>query len=303
MLTTVQDGGRIGFQSSGMPVGGAMDNLSLRLANISVGNTPDAACLEVTLAGPEILFTEQTYFCICGAEMQARLNDSPLKNGQPAWAQRNDILKMSFASKGCRAYIAFAGGVDVKPVMGSHSTFLAGKMGGYEGRQLKAGDSLTLGAKTGNPLQIRLPDDLLNSIFSNKPIKILPGPEIISFGADAIKKLLSSTFTVSPDSNRMGYRLDGAKLTTKTAEKGIISSPVSMGCIQIPASGQPLVLMADRQTTGGYPRIAVVATIDLPRLAQMKPGDKLCFEEISLDEAQNLLKEREKIIREMTRCQ
>ncbi len=303
MLTSVQDSGRIGFQSSGMPVGGAMDNLSLRLANIVLGNTADAACLEVTLAGPEILFEKQTHFCICGAEMQAKLNDTPIENGKAIWAKKNDILKMSFASKGCRAYIAFSGGINVKPIMGSRSTFLAGKIGGFKGRQLKTGDVLTLGQITGKPMQKNLHDDLLNSIFSNKPIKILPGPEIKSFASDAIKKLLSGTFTLSPDSNRMGYRLTGEKISTKTNKKGIVSSPVPMGCIQIPPDGQPLLLMADRQTTGGYPRIAVAATIDLPRLAQIKPGDQLCFEEISLDEAQKFLQEREKIIREMIRNQ
>jgi antagonist of KipI len=293
MLTSVQDMGRPGFQSSGMPVAGAMDGLSLQLANIAVGNAPNTACIEATLAGPEILFADQTYFCICGAEMQARLNDSPLKNGQPVLAHKNDILKMGFATRGCRAYIAFSGGIDVPLIMESRSTFIAGKMGGYKGRNLIAGDTLSLGQVNGKPLQKDFPDDLLTGLFSIEPIRILPGPEINFFRSDAIKTLLNGKYTVSPDSNRMGYRLDGAKITTKTNEKEIISSPVPKGCIQVPPNGQPVILMADRQTTGGYPRIAVVATIDHPRLGQLKPGDQLGFEEIGLKEAQNLLIARE----------
>lgn len=296
MLTTVQDCGRKGFQSSGMPVAGAMDILSLQLANIALGNAPNAACLEATLDGPEIVFDDPVHLCICGANMLARLNERPVETGRVVFANKNDVLKMGFATTGCRAYIAFSGGIDVPVVMGSRSTFLAGKTGGYHGRALKTGDNLTLVKTNKQPGIDALPNGLLHSVFSDKPIRILPGPEIKHFGIDGLLSLLESTFTVSPDSNRMGYRLDGAKVRAESGGAGIISSPVPLGCIQIPPNGQPMILMADRQTTGGYPRMAIVATIDHPRLAQLKPGDRLSFEEIRLDEAQNLLTEREKTI-------
>ncbi|MFW5725960.1 MAG: biotin-dependent carboxyltransferase family protein [Bacteroidota bacterium] len=296
MLTTVQDLGRTGYQQYGMPVSGPMDEWSFRLANLLVGNPPGAACLEITIAGPSILLQAEGWIAICGADIQPRLNGETLENHRAYRVKTGDTLSTGFAAMGCRSYIAFSGGIDVPMVMGSRATYLTGKTGGYEGRALKEGDVIPLGEEEKKPFSGTLPPEVKNIPFAPGPVRLLPGPETDSLDLEALKNLLNSTFTISPNSNRMGYRLEGAAVKPKPEKSNIVSAPVTMGTIQAPAGGQPLILMADRQTTGGYPRIALVATIDLPRVGQLKPGDTITFEEIGLEIAQRLLKERMRLL-------
>ncbi len=296
LMSTVQDMGRFGYQRFGMSVGGAMDQLSMQLANILVGNHPGAACIEATLTGPTIRFIAAANVAVCGADMQPQINAVPAGHNRLISVKAGDLLSFGGLRSGCRTYIAFSGGVAVKPVMGSRSTYLAAGLGGHAGRALKQGDELELGKVLNWPAQKKIPKPLLVDYSLDKPIRILPGPEIKRFGFESIRKLLTTSYMVSTQSNRMGYRLQGKPLITADENADIISSGIPMGTLQVPANGQPILLMADRQTTGGYPRIAVVAGVDLTHAAQLKPGDQLNFSEIKLEKAQVLIKERQKLL-------
>jgi antagonist of KipI len=299
MLTTVQDQGRYGYQRYGMPVSGAMDIFSYELANLLVGNKVYEACLETTITGPEILFTDAGAVALCGADM------GPLKNGMPVSMNKTlkiksgDMLSFRGLKNGCRCYIAFAGGINVPPVMGSRSTYLRAKTGGFGGRALKSGDELALGESEKEIRILEIPGKLLLPFKSSQTIRICPGPEINRFGLEGLQELLTSEYTVTDHSDRMGYRLAGNIIKHKSSNADIISAGISAGTIQIPGDGQPVILMADRQTTGGYSRIANVISADLTLLAQMIPGDRILFREISLKEAQALYIARKKIIREL----
>ncbi len=296
LLTTVQDLGRAGYQRFGMPVGGAMDTLSAQLANLIIGNGQNDSCLEATLIGPKISFLDKTAFCVCGADIQPRLNNTAIENNKPYTAKPGDSLSFAGRLSGCRAYIAFAGGIDVPVVMGSRSTLLSARLGGFEGRPLQAGDHLNLfPAKKNRPLE-SIPEALFPQTFTGKSVRILPGPEAWHFSTDVMKTFLSTTYTISSQSNRMGYRLEGPTLTALDSKSDIISSAIPFGTIQLPSGGQPIILMADRQTTGGYPRLAVVASVDLPYVAQLMPGDDISFTEISLAQAQELIVEQRRLL-------
>lgn len=308
MLTTIQDSGRHGYQRFGMPVSGAMDLLSLQIANTLVGNPcdepslvgniPGAAALEATLVGPEILFvgaseetsasfSSPTLFCttiaITGADMQPCINGKPIQMYTPIKVMSGDRLTFLGLKTGCRTYIAIAGGLNVPLVMGSRSTYLRAKIGGLEGRALKTGDVIPLGSFTNladknssQKITCEIPD-----YQTNRPIRIIPGPEIKRLDFEGIRTFLTTEYTVSANSDRMGLRLGGQPIHIKgTKGHDIISSGISFGTIQLPGNGLPIILMADRQTTGGYARIANVLTDDLPRVAQLKPGDKINFVEV-----------------------
>ena len=300
ILTTVQDAGRFGYQSSGMPVCGPMDPVSFQLANILLGNAPDAACLEATINGPAIVFHNDTRFVITGAHMEPKLNGADIPNNWVIKARQKDVLRLGFTKRGCRAYIGFQGGIDVPLVMGSRSTYLAGNLGGYQGRPLKDGDTLPLGKEKGNPRSLPVSAGWKDKLFSDDPIRILPGPEVHFFGSPSIQKLLSATFTIGANSNRMAYTLEGEQIPPLPGKTDIISAAVPTGTIQVPANGTPLLLMADRQTSGGYPRIAVVCSADICRLGQKKPGDTISFREISLEEAQKRCIEQSALLQSLS---
>ena len=295
LLTTVQDSGRYGYQRYGMPVAGAMDTFSLQLANMLVGNQHDDACLETTLTGPEIIFVKPGVIAITGADM------SPCKNGKPIplyktiEVKSGDRLSFKKLKNGCRSYIAFAGGINVPLVMGSRSTYLRAKIGGFEGRALKAGDELPLGETAGKIRIKEIPKEMIPRYQSTQTIQIIPGPEVKRFKLDGIRHFLTSEYMVTDQSDRMGYRLSGNEIMQQSGNADIISAGISPGTIQIPGNGQPIILMADRQTTGGYARIANVISVDLTLIAQLKPGDRIRFREISLEKAQELFKARKKI--------
>ena len=299
LLTTVQDSGRFGYQRYGMPVSGAMDNFSLQLANILVGNNPDEACLETTLSGPAIIFGNEGAIAICGADMRPRINGKPVQLYATIKVKKGEILTFEGLKSGSRAYIAFAGGINVPLVMGSRSTYLQARVGGFEGRALRAGDELALGEVTGNITITRIPKKIIPKYQDNPTIQIIPGPEIKRFKPEAIQFLLTKEYIVTDQSDRMGYRLSGKAINQNPANADIISAGISAGTIQVPGNGQPIILMADRPTTGGYSRIANIASAYLTLTAQLKPGDRIHFREISLEKAQEMFIEMKRLIQKL----
>jgi antagonist of KipI len=291
LLTTVQDCGRYGYQRFGMSVAGAMDVFSLQLANILVGNRYNDACFETTLIGPEIEFTSTR-----GADMSPCINGKAISLYKTIEVRPGDQLSFEALRSGCRSYIAFAGGIQVPKVMGSSSTYLRAKVGGFEGRPVKVGDVLNLGPI---PAKIQIKEikkALIPNYNLTQTIRIIPGPEVNHFGIDGITNFLTSEFAVTDQSDRMGFRLSGPKIEHQTERADIISAGISFGTIQVPGNGQPIILMADRQTTGGYSRIANVISVDFTLLAQLKPGDIINFSEVKLDIAQKLYIARQKEI-------
>lgn len=295
ILTTVQDLGRDGLQEYGVPVSGAMDSYSLRAANRLVGNAEGAGALEMTMKGAALKATEDMLVAVTGAELPLAINGSPQPSWQTLHLSKGDVLSCGLVKRGARVYLAVSGGVDVPLMMGSRSTFLRGSIGGLLGRPLRAGDVLPVGAAEDRTqlvgsfiplgLQPRLPQAVTH-------VRIVFGPQDDYFTEDAIAKFVSEVFTVTAESDRMGFRLEGGKLTHRD-KADIVSDGIAPGSIQVPGHGMPIVMLADRQTTGGYPKIATVISADLPLFGQMKPGDKLCFVAVTYDEAVKLLRQME----------
>ena len=282
LQTTVQDNGRWGFQQYGMPVAGAMDINSLHLANKLVNNDLNEACLEATIDGPTIEFEAETYISICGANMQAQINTTSVEMYKTLYVKQGDILSFKGLIRGCRVYIAFAGGIRVPKVMGSKSTYLRGKLGGFNGRELKSGDEIEIGTNNINEIKVATNDEI--PVFKDSfTARIIAGPEAEYFSLKGLETFLYAEYTLSQQCDRMGYRLAGEKIEHKSKVE-IISSGIAFGTIQVPSHGEPIIMMADRQTTGGYPRIACVISEDLPYLAQLKRGDKLRFKEVKLND-------------------
>jgi antagonist of KipI len=309
MLTTIQDEGRRGFQHYGVPVCGAMDAFSHRVANLLVGNEPGSATLEITLRGPHLTFDKDVLIALCGADLSPVIGNAPVPVGKPVWVRGGSELHFGRCVYGCRTYLAVSGGFDVPPVMGSRSTYLAAGLGGYKGRALQKEDMLSTGTPSlsGYPAlkaslqasgwSIALPKWAVSRHEehlrrSPQIVRIVPGRHWELFDAPARQALTGTAFRVGADSDRMGYRLDGPVIGKATRTE-TVSEAVTFGTIQVPHDGRPIVLMADRQTVGGYPKIADVASVDLPLMAQLKPGDRVGFREISLAEAQALYLKRE----------
>jgi len=319
MLTTLQDLGRHGSRSSGVGPGGAVDTLSHRIANLLVGNPADAAALEITLLGPRLVFPQGAWVAITGAAVGAVVvtlegRSIPVPAWHPIWVPDGATLVCGpCAPHGCRSSLAVAGGLDVPLILGGRGTDLRAGFGGYQGRALRAGDQIPVAAslrkppadrdgvvvvpRTAPPALTPWPIGCPADGAMPPPIRVLRGPEFEAFPAASRETFFSDTFVVTPDSDRSGCRLSGKALASPTMA---LSEVVVAGTIQIPPSGQPIVLAADHPVTGGYPRIAVVATIDLPRIAQAPPGLPLSFVEIGHDEAQRLLRERARTLRMFT---
>jgi antagonist of KipI len=311
LLTTVQDTGRFGLQSRGIGPGGAMDPLALRLANLLVGNAPSAAALELTLTGPALRFDADALIAITGASLSPAIDGAPVPSGHAILARAGTTLTFGECTAGCRAYLAVAGGIDVPVVLGSRATNLRAKFGGVEGRALRAGDTLPVGVPTHDALQLMarlgkggrtwiadhagFSRELTTQAGLDAPLRLLPGAATDRLAIDSRSAMLDATFRVSTRSDRMGYRLDGPILDVALAGDRT-SEAVTWGTVQLPPDGQPIVLLADRQTTGGYPVIGHVAAVDLPVLAQRKPGDQLRFAATTLAAAQHGLLERERSI-------
>ncbi|MEZ5290338.1 MAG: biotin-dependent carboxyltransferase family protein [Vicinamibacterales bacterium] len=292
LLTTVQDLGRWGYQALGVPVSGAMDTMSLRLANALVGNAPEAAGLEVTLMGPALKMRGPQRVALAGADFEVRVGSTMAALDSAFDVPDGAVVTFGTRRSGARAYLAVAGGIDVPPVLGSRSTHLVSRMGGIDGRALVAGDVLPVGAAHGPaPAVRRRPPG--RSARGPQPLRVLLGPQDGWFSTASREAFFDGVFVVSPQSDRMGYRLEGPPLVT-TRPSDLISEPVAFGAIQVPSGGAPILLMADRQTAGGYPKIATVVTADLPMAGQLAPGDQVRFVATSRSEALAALIARER---------
>ncbi|MDR7240005.1 5-oxoprolinase subunit C family protein [Neobacillus drentensis] len=295
LLTTVQDLGRYGYQQFGISPSGAMDPYSMQLANILVGNDQGEAVLEASFLGPVLEAGSDMVIAICGGEFSTKVNGREVLMWKSFLLKKGEILSMGSYKQGARAYLAIAGGIDVPVVLKSKSTSLNGGFGGYEGRPLQKSDLLY-----GNPV-IRKPwkalhPGLIPQFNKQLTVRVILGPHQQMVTEKSIKQFLSEEYIVTPQSNRMGYRLKGPKLEHKLGSD-IISDPIPLGGIQVPASGQPIILLVDRQTTGGYTRIGTVISVDIPLLAQAVPDTTVSFTEVSLEEAQRLYLERQKFIK------
>ena len=290
LLTTVQDEGRWGWQHLGVPVAGPMDATAFRLANRLVGNGPEAAGLEITLVGPELRLDTDAVLALTGAELDAMLDDRPMPRLVAVAAAAGSTLRFGQRRRGARAYLAVRGGIDVEPVAGSRATGLAARFGPLGGRPLCAGDALPIGAATaGEPIWRPIDEARLPPLPSGGAVvRFLWGPD--EFPAAARERLIAERFVVSPESNRMGYRLDGPRLPAADGDR--LSEATPIGSIQVPPSGQPILLMADRQTTGGYPRVGTVITADVDLAGQLAPGDWIAFVPCERTEAISALRAR-----------
>ena len=293
LFTTVQDRGRWGHQASGVSVAGALDLVSHEIANLLVGNLADAATLEVTISGPELRIEHAARVAITGADLQASLDGKRTQVGQATDCHPGSVLRFGERRAGARAYVAFDGGVDVPLVLGSRATHVGAALGGLEGRALVAGDRLPLGQPSGGTSIAIDPRSLGHG---GARLRVLPGPQDDFFSDDAFGLLEGTRFLVTPQSNRMGYRLSGATLP-RVAGREMISDAAFVGALQVPASGEPILLMSDRQTTGGYPQIATVITADLPLAGQLAPGDWVEFECCTRAEAIAALRDRGAMLR------
>lgn len=277
LFTTVQDSGRWGHQSSGVPVSGALDLVSHRLANAIVGNDAGAATLEATLSGPELRFDDGATLAVTGADLGPTCDGASVLLERPIRVRPGAILRFGERRAGARAYVAVDGGLAIPPVLGSRATHAGTETGGVAGRPVSPGDRLPLGQKGLRPVP-RRPVRIDSPVRpGGARVRVLPGPQDDYFAPEAFAALEGSRFRIAPQSNRMGYRLVGARVP-RLAGHEMISDATFVGAIQIPSSGEPILLMADRQTTGGYPQIATVITADLPLAAQLAPGDWIEFQ-------------------------
>lgn len=305
MLTTIQDAGRYGYQQFGVTVSGSMDVYHHNLANILVGNNPGCEVLEATILPPSLHFTQDNLFALCGAPVSGMLAGEPIEMNRAYLAHAGDTLMLTAATHGCRTYLAFAGGLDVPAVMGSKSTFLKGRIGGLNGRALQKGDFLGFCApRTTLPnLAFRtIHESMIHDFAPAQTIRVIPGPQIDAFSGEGVSTFLNTTYTVTQNADRMGYRLDGARIEHAPNQDGnIISDAITKGAIQVPGHGQPIIMMADRQTTGGYAKIGHVISVDLPRVAQLRPGDSIRFALCDVQEAQSYANQRTQQLRTLRR--
>ncbi|MGZ9851019.1 5-oxoprolinase subunit C family protein [Limosilactobacillus ingluviei] len=287
--TTVQDAGRPQHQRDGFPESGSIDQGAARVANLLVGNAEQAAVLEFSLLGPTIEFSAPTFIALTGAEFATDLNGEPLAANRCWQVQAGDVLTIGNATKGRVGYLAVAGGIQTQPVLGSRSTTMRLHLGGLNGQALAAGDLLPVKRQAVLPSYFHrhLPAERLPEQATPAEIRLLKGPQWDWFDKATQTALVDSEYEISNQADRMGYRLTGPKLTVP--ERSLLSTATVRGALQVPANGQPIVLLADRQTTGGYPIIAVVATVDLGYFAQCQPGQKVRFKLIDLPTAQTLL--------------
>jgi antagonist of KipI len=290
LLTTVQDLGRWGFQAEGVSVAGPMDSYAHRLANALVGNPMEAATLEATVVGPDLEFDDKRTVAVTGGRFEIRIDGRTISCGIPFTVEHGSRLTVGSRSMGARAYIAVSGGVAVAPVLGSRATHVMTRLGGLDGRPLRAGDLVPLGEFSHQ--RRNAPDHVVSRARDAGRLRVLPGVHRHLFSDEAYRALQNGQYRVSQDSNRVGYRLEGPAIPHE-APGGMISEATPMGTLQIPGSGMPILLMADRQTTGGYPQIATVIAADLPIAGQLGPGDAVSFAECLPGEAVAALVARE----------
>ncbi len=299
VLTTVQDGGRFGYESFGLSPSGPMDLKAFRTANILAGNPWEESALEATAAGPSLRFDAPAVIAVTGADMSPKLNGVPCPMYQSVAVQGGDLLQLGAARSGCRSYVAFAGGLDVPLVMGSRATALMNQVGGLEGRKLQRGDRIG----------IRTPSRPLETLAGRKApvpppqgrevtLRVILGPQEDAFTEEGLQTFLTQPYRVSPDFNRQGCRLEGPVIAHRT-DGNIISDGMTAGCIQVPTSGQPIIMLAERQTAGGYTKIAAVISADLPLAGQCRAGDTVRFQAVTVQEAHRLWRELDRELRDL----
>ena len=295
-LTTVQDGGRNGYGYLGFNASGVMDERAYRIANALVGNFTDEAVLEMAMLGGRFEFTAPCLFAVTGADMGATLSGEEIRMYQTIFADEGDVLAFSAAKTGFYTYIAFAGGIDVEPVLGSRSTNLKCGIGGFQGRKLQKGDVLALREPALPPERlprVRVPAE--SYAGDTAEVRVVLGPQDDYFIKAGLQTFLSAPYRVTANTDRMGCKLDGAKIEYKDGVD-IISDGIVFGSIQVPPAGTPMVMLADRQTTGGYAKIATVASADLPKIVQRRPGDTVYFRAVSARQAEKLYKKEQRAL-------
>ncbi|WP_336275348.1 MULTISPECIES: biotin-dependent carboxyltransferase family protein [Peribacillus] len=308
LLTSIQDLGRKGFQQHGVIVSGAMDGQSLRIANMLVGNKEGEAALEITLMGPAFKVGKSCLISITGGNLSPTIDNQAVPMWRPILVKSGSILRFEGCKSGCRAYLAVAGGFAIPDVMESKSTYLRAGIGGYMGRALKADDVLEFNEPSKN-LDVRefkgsfsFPKWFVNEkefMPGGKPlIRFIDGSQYESFTDSSKDSFVAGAFKVSNQSDRMGYRFSGPTLELKDNGE-LLSEAVTNGSVQVPPDGNPIILLADSQTTGGYPKIAQVITADLPIIAQVKPGESLQFSRVTLKEAERLFLQKEWQLKEL----
>ena len=311
-LTSVQDLGRPGFREFGVSVGGALDSHALRVANLLAGNDESAAGLELTFGGLRLRFADHRIVVWCGGEFKASVGSTSLEAGHPALMRAGEDLSMGSPALGCRAWLAISGGIDVPVVLGSRAADLRAGFGGVNGRPLRDGEEFPLGK---NPPRAKAlidkldvkkiapwkpPNDWSNTAQRAPTLRYIRGSDSDRFVESARQLFSSESFLVSPDSDRMGIRLDGPRLE-RNENADLLSEAVAPGTVQVPPNGKPILLLNDCQTIGGYPKIAHVITVDLPIANQLCPGDRVRFAETSIRDAHALLLERERNLEQFRR--
>lgn len=285
LLTTVQDLGRVGYQEYGVSVSGAMDRPALLVANRLIGNPDGAAGLECTIQGPELRFEEDTTIAVTGADLSAALDGTPLPLWEGVSVRAGSVLAFGRRRSGARAYVAIAGGLDVPAVLGSRATHLRTRMGGLAGEPLKRGQRLRLGSRPAvSGRTVRAPAFVLGLYREAPTLRLVRGPQFHRLSPQAAVALTAMRFRIAPESDRMGYRLAGARIKLGAAPP-MVSEASPQGSLQVPPDGRPILLMADHQTTGGYPIVGIVCSLDLSLAAQLMPGDSVDFSFVSAEAA------------------
>ena len=291
MLTTVQDLGRYGYQSQGFSVAGVMDVRSFKIANLLIDNPENEAVLEFTLIGPTLQFTSDTIIAITGGDFAPTINGEPADMYTAIYMKKGDILKIGSARTGTRGYISFSSYLQVPTVMGSRCTNLKSHIGGFKGRKLMDGDYINFRIKRRYLpffLSRKLPPDDFSA--NQAELRVVMGPQDDMFSKQGIDTFLNEEFTVTGDFDRMGCRLEGPFIASN-GKNDIISDGIAYGAIQVPSHGKPIILLSDRQTTGGYPKIGAVIYADIPKLVQRRTDDKIRFKAVSIEEAQKIYHE------------
>ncbi|MGN1204071.1 MAG: biotin-dependent carboxyltransferase family protein [Lachnospiraceae bacterium] len=293
MLTTLQDNGRWGYQGSGFPVSGCMDRQAFQKANALVNNLLGEAVLEMQYLGGSFRFPCETYFALTGADMMPMLNGKRIEGYRAIKVKKGDVLECGRAVNGRFSYLAVAGGFHVPKVLGSASTNLKCRLGGFQGRALKAGDEIPLRRETVWLLNEYRKETTPESYDREVCLRVTSGPQEEMFTEEGLSDFYHAVYTLTEESDRMGYRLNG---TAVKSRKGvdILSDGIVEGSVQIPKNGMPMILLADRQTTGGYAKIATVVRADLPKLVQCMPGAKIRFEKVSVEQAVKLYRKAER---------
>ena len=293
ILTTVQDFGRVGVMKNGFTQNGAMDRYSMTVANRLCGNCDSAPVLEMTVLGVTARFTQDTVVCVSGADFGAKINDKPIKRNKAYKINKGDILSMGAAKSGMRAYLAVAGGIVGEYVFGSASTNLKFAFGGHFGKKLQSGDVLSIGTGAfplGEIDKWEIPE---SEYSKDAQLRVVLGPQNEMFTDEDIRLFLSQKYEVTAQSDRMGIRLSGEPLKSKNG-MDIISDGIVFGSVQVPNSGEPIILMADHQTTGGYAKIATVISVDLPRASQLSAGNTVRFKSVTVEEAEQEAKKQKR---------